>query len=616
MLKLPALHSSVREQLFSNEPSTVHEPEPDFMAGGKWLVDATIKYGVNDQGDRLRITPGLLELLELLGDFRISGTYTSGAAQVYKSVAVWQLMAALITVGRRDFAMVFPQMSIIQKIVPSQFKRIVSKWEQSLGLEKKANNSDSKSITIHQSVLGTGRFSPAIVNTESKEAGGLARANANNVGYRVDILGCDEKSQCDSKSLDSIRRRTLQSRIATRPERFSGTPGSGGGIEMEIQKADYEFHAYIECSHCREIIKLSPIGCLLKPNLDGEYFDNAGRPVDWHRSDESEPISSAYFGCPSCSGEISKGSRLAATFRCARTGVTLRSLLDSLPYGIPPTPITAGVILSPLLRDTGHNPAVEIVTKGLYGADVVDWHQQELGIPTKHSNTGITIEMIRSAIATPIPNEPIEKRVWGLDQGTTEHWLCIINYRLPAITFGLSNIQIYEQSHREIVAMTAVNSNSLDQWIDGCDGGALDNEPGREYASRVIKEFDNCFAFDQRGGKQMGGRIAKKGIVEAGGVDLDVLLCDTHRLQDMIMAAFTSGSVSLPSWIDPLDMRSSAPSRHLTTSRRNSETGVWARPSDHKDDLLKALMGCELWWYLEITGRGLSSGTSLGDLIY
>jgi hypothetical protein len=163
--------------------------------------------------------------------------------------------------------------------------------------------------------------------------------------------------------------------------------------------------------------------------------------------------------------------------------------------------------------------------------------------------------------------------------------------------------------------MRAIEASTLDQHIIGCNGGCLDNEPGREYAGRIIKEYDNCFAFDQRGGKQLGGKIAKPGVVEAGGTDLDVILCDTHRLQDMIMSAFSSGVVTMPTWVDPLDMRSSAPARHLTTSTRNPETGIWSRPVDHKDDILKALMGCELWYYLEITGRGLSSGTSLGDLI-
>lgn len=584
------------------------------MAGGKWLVDSTLKYGCNDQGEPLRITPGLLEVLEILGDFRVTSTYVSGCAQCYKSVSAWQLAAALITIGRKDLVMVFPQLSIILKIVPTQFKRIVANWERKLGLEKKASNSDSKSVTIHQSALGTARFSAAATTNALKEASGLAVANANNVSFRVDVIMADEASQCEAKAFDSIRRRALQSAIPTRPERFSGTPGGGGGIELAISKATYEFHAHHTCANCGEVVNLSPLGCLLKPDGLGRYFDSAGRPIDWHMHDELDKAGSAYFGCFACAHEITKEQRLAATFRCVKTGIRLRDVLDGLPYGVPNKAISAGIILSPLLRDTGHMPARDIIIKGLEGSDVVDWHQQELGIPTKTSRNGITIGLMQAAREVGVPLEPVYKKVWGLDQGTTEHWLCVVNYRLPSSTYGLSDMQIYEQSHRELVIARAVHTDDLDNLAHTCDGGCLDNEPGREYAAKIVSNYRNSFAFDQRGGKQLGGKVAKKGVVESGGTDLEVMLCDTHRLQDMILASFSSGRFTLPLEIDCLDMRASSLARHLTTSARNTETGVWTRPADHKDDLLKALMGCELWYYLEITGRGPARGGSIADI--
>jgi hypothetical protein len=582
------------------------------MEGGQWLVTAVKKCGVNERGEKLRLNRPLLEALQLIGDFRIASTYMSGGAQIFKTLSHWQLVSALITIGRHDFAWIYPQMSLIPKLVPSQFKPIVTSWEAVTGLDKKQNNSDSKSMQIHQSAMGTGRFASANNDAATaKSRDGTASANTNVVSFSSDLAIYEERSQYTAKSVDAIRRRFLQSRIATRPERLLGTPGNGGGIEMEISKADYEFHAHVKCSSCSEASNLSPLGWLLIPNNEGEYFDEGGRPLDWHGKDEGW----ARFGCPHCSASITKQERMDAHFKCVKTGVVMVDFLNSLPSGVPTKQISAGIILSPLLRDSGINPAIDLIQKGSEGADVADWHQQELGIPTKFMETGISVMDVAGAVGNDlsIDVQMSYLSIWGVDQGTAEHWLCMVDYQVPPDSLSLTNMQIYERSIGIIKYIKSVRSSELSELIINCDGGAIDNEPGRDYAAEVVKQHASSFAFDQRGGRELGGRVSKMGKVEAGGEGMDAVLCDTHRLQDMIMNRFKSGLYSLPAYVDSQDTGTSSATRHLTTSSRDPETGRWSRPIDHKDDLLKALMACELWYYLHCIGELPSGGVQFGD---
>jgi hypothetical protein len=611
-LPLPALTKSVADQV-NPQVKAINMPDPpDFFAdGGRWLVDATIKYGVNEHGSPLRLNPPMLEALELIGDFRVAKTYTTGAAQVFKTLIHWQLVSALITIGRKNFAWIYPQVSTIIALVPGQFKPIIAKWEKALGVAKKASPTDSKSTKIHQSAYGGGRFAAANNPTSaSKERDGTAVANTNVVSFSSDLAIYEERSQYTAKSADAIRRRFLQSRIVTRPERQLGTPGNGGGIEREVANADYDFHPHVYCSGCGKLSNLSPLGWLFKSvwteELGDHYFDEARRPISWHKNSEGRP----YFGCPHCSHPITKQERLQAHFRCIKSGQSLRDVLDGLPKAVPTEIISAGITLSPLLRDSGIDPAKDLVEKGASSDNIVDYHQQELGIATANSDNGITIAHIEKALATPIPMAVPDLSIWGLDQGTTEHWLAVVDFYKPASTLGLTPIQIYEQSHRAVRRLQPVTESKLGDYIRHCHGGTLDNEPGREYAARIIKQFRRSFAFDQRDGRQLGSFVAKPGKVEMGGRELEVMLCNTHSLQDMLLAAFKTERVTLPGTVDPQDLSGGSATRHLTTSDRDPETGIWTRPDDHKDDLLKALMATELYYYLHCCG-GLPSSSSV-----
>jgi hypothetical protein len=277
--------------------TTIDRPEIDLMAGGDWFVDAIIKYGVNEREERLRINPLVKEFARLIGDLRFQMVATSGAAQVCKTVLHWQLTAAILTIAQRDFMWVYPQATMIAALVPTGFKPIIAVWEIALGLERKSAPTDSKSQKIHQSALGTGRFVAASNPSASrKQMEGMAAAGAGGVAASTDILFMEEASQVQESLLEPFDRRLLQSRLATIPKRKLGTPGSGGGIERDVERARWSFYPHTTCKNCGETSALSPLGWLLKPNAEGEYFDESGIPnrsqyeTFWHHHDPTNPI--------------------------------------------------------------------------------------------------------------------------------------------------------------------------------------------------------------------------------------------------------------------------------------------------------------------------------------
>ena len=597
---------------------------PDFMSGGQWFVDALKAHGVSekrsDTGDRvkLRLSRPLIEAAELQGDFRIAVVSTTGAAQVFKSVLAWNLGSALITVGQLDFLWAMPQASLISKITTQYWRKIIPSWEGDLGLGKKASPSDSKSTEIYQSALGTGQFAGANnPNERRKRTEGTALANTNIVSVSIDLLMGDEVSQYPIGVVDVLRRRLEQSRIATRPERWYGTPGGGAGIEKLIEDSDYNFYSHARCDGCGQISPLHPLGWLVK-NVEQDkskpprYFDPQGRPIEWHCRDissKADRMNTAYFGCPICGHEISRNDRLNSWFQCLNTGVRLRDLLDSLPKSAPDRKISAGITLSPLIRDSLSNSATDVIRGGAIGDDPFDWQQQGLGIPTSSVSGGITISMIQAAINRPVPMlASDEVMVYGLDQGTTEHWIAIVKYLLPwrsAIDPTLEANDLYEQSHRVIVAARAVSSIDLEDdssargYLRRCKGGAIDQEPGRDWAAKFRRDNDGVVLFDQRPKNQMQSQRWKEIEVESGARKIPAIAVDTHQFQSSILGFFDSGLYTIECPCDPTDIKSrTSLTRHLVTSTRDGNTGLWTRPDDNIDDWLKALMGAELWFYL------------------
>jgi hypothetical protein len=601
--------------------------EIDFTLGGQWLVDAVKKYGVNEVQEPLRWNPLLEETLLLIGDFRFGKVSVTGAAQVHKSLSGWQLAAALLTVAGKNWMWVYADGEQITKLVPTQFIPIVESWERSLGLARKSSPRDSKSMKIWQSQRGTGRFVSANnPRANSASESGLAAAGKGAVAAPTDLLQYDEASQSSEEAKEPFQRRTLQSSIPSRPVRSYGTPGRGAGIELDIAIANYDFYPFIKCSSCGVESALHPFGWLLKnsepdQNKPPKYLDEIGRPIQlpdvchWHHTDPADPINSAIYACPYCEAPVTREERLTAWFQCRKSNVRLKDLVRSLPTEFPDRPISAGITLSPLIRDARNSggPA-SIIGSGIAAKNPQDWQQQELGVPSSTATGGITREMIERSLISKI-NHVFTKKIqgWGLDQGTKEHWLAIVNYRLAEQLMGCpapTAQQIYLESHREVIFLGKINESEVANRVRSCTGGAIDVDPFRDWAGNIRKQLPRVVLADQRGKKEMADVVAKPSEVEIGGRSLPVILCDTHQIQTYILNLFTSEDphtgdcrIKLPSTVRPSDMSDDSAMRHLTTSTRDGATGVWARPLDHNDDLLKALMFAELWFWLYCHGQ-------------
>jgi hypothetical protein len=620
---LESYRESIKAKILVDRSDTLL-PDVDLEAGGQWFVDAVTKYGINEKGEQLRLSKPFLEAALLIGDFRIQAVSTSGGAQIFKTLIHLQLVSALITIGKKDFAWVYPQASLIPKLVPTGFKPVVGSWESAFKLERKAKSTDSKSMALHQSTYGTARFISATGTAGKKLLDGTAAANTNVVAFSSDLAIYEERSQYLQKEVDVIRRRFLQGRIPSYPERLIGTPGNGGGIELEISQADYSFISTCVCNKCEKVTTLSPIGALFvsigKDEVGNDiYFDSAGRPLDWWYTDEADKIGTAYYGCEHCGAPISQQQRMESSFKCVKTGIYLADFLNSIPYGYPNDRISCGITLTPLIRDSNSSTASSIVANGLQTTNTQDWQQQELGIPTSSSGGGITLAAIRKSIGADIPLGQPDYTFFGLDQGRSEHWVVIIKYRIPQ---GITEpVLKYEKAHREVFFAKAVSSLEVDRVCSISGGGALDNEPDRSWAQKIINTHKGTILFDQVASRTLNGKLTKELIVQSGGEDIPAIAIDTHRFQDYILTFFNSTftvndtlvipQVSLPSSVDINDLSNKSLTRHLSSSVRDPERGIWTRPEDKTDDLLKAFVGAELRFYLQVFG-GLPNHNQAG----
>jgi hypothetical protein len=225
--------------------------------------------------------------------------------------------------------------------------------------------------------------------------------------------------------------------------------------------------------------------------------------------------------------------------------------------------------------------------------------------------------MIERAIRQKAPDRSPTVIAYGIDQGQTHgHWVIKVKFYRPnaVASRSLSKAQLYEKTHREIVFAAPLTKERLEgdegtYLLDDCAGGAIDNEPERDFAAKFSADHCGCLLFDQRGEKDLGGKIWAPKVVQSAGKNLEVFGVDTHRIQSKILGCFAGGYYTIGSPCDPQDTRGEKSlTRHLISSTRDRVTGKWSRPADKVDDLLKALLGVELWYYLYSFGELPSGG--------
>ena len=580
--------------------------------GGKYFVERVREHGYNDRGKKMLIHEWYAEYLELIGDLTVHEVYTTGCAQAGKTAGHTLLAVHLINSGI-SILWSYAQLGSLQRAVPLQFKPVIEKWLASEGTRATgAQNSSLYQVGDANALFTYVSTSKAALNTKD---GGAAAGSAI-VSVTADVLFREEKSQYPIGTGDPLLRRIDASIVPTKPIRDLGTHGSGSGIEVDIAKCKYYFYPHFRCGKCDRVSPLDPKGCLLKPikyadSLGREissHLSQTGRPVAWHCSEENNQVDSAYFGCPHCGAEIPDSDRLNAWYQCLNTDITLRNYLDNTDRLNERSRQKVGISISPLLRQTEHSLAVEIVQLGLDTANSEDWQQQVLGHPSSIYGNRITIEFIKAALYAPKPDHEPDYIVAGIDQGRGEDWLMIVAIYLPDKVEGMNDILRFEKAKRVILFGADIMRSQIPELLKQfkVTYGLMDNEPTREKAMEICRESGGTL--------QIANQIAglkdavRKVIVEDGG---ESEACWNIRNEKFIQAvvdgfltAADDGSplYRLPTnweqWLGKNTERS--PIRHLCAPYRNPVKG-WQRAKDGIDDLFYALVFAEAAFYLHLT---------------
>ena len=580
--------------------------------GGKYFVDRVREHGYNDRGKKMLIHEWYAEYLELIGDLTVHEVYTTGCAQAGKTAGHTLLAVHLINSGI-SILWSYAQLGSLQRAVPLQFKPVIEKWLASEGTRATgAQNSSLYQVGDANALFTYVSTSKAALNTKD---GGAAAGSAI-VSVTADVLFREEKSQYPIGTGDPLLRRIDASIVPTKPIRDLGTHGSGSGIEVDIAKCKYYFYPHFRCGKCDRVSPLDPKGCLLKPikyadSLGREissHLSQTGRPVAWHCSEENNQVDSAYFGCPHCGAEIPDSDRLNAWYQCLNTDITLRNYLDNTDRLNERSRQKVGISISPLLRQTEHSLAVEIVQLGLDTANSEDWQQQVLGHPSSIYGNRITIEFIKAALYAPKPDHEPDYIVAGIDQGRGEDWLMIVAIYLPDKVEGMNDILRFEKAKRVILFGADIMRSQIPELLKQfkVTYGLMDNEPTREKAMEICRESGGTL--------QIANQIAglkdavRKVIVEDGGESEECWNIRNEKFIQAVVDGFlTAANDGLPlyrlpanweQWLGKNTERS--PIRHLCAPYRNPVKG-WQRAKDGIDDLFFALVFAEAAFYLHLT---------------
>ena len=568
--------------------------------------------GINYRGEKLVLYPWHEEYFKLLAEFRVAIALVTGAAQTGKTVGCTLLMVWLLTEKGLNTIWSYAGERALNNLVPRQFRPMIKHYLKRLG-EKESGGTQNNTLYQYKQSNASFVYTSTGRSTES----GLAQAGSTVVGMDADIAFLEERSQYPPGADAPIERRLDASRIPTHPIRALGTPGSGLGIEAEIEDADHYFYPAIACPHCQEEIFLDPKGCILKPKIktlpSGEiktvYLSDTGKPDSWHCRDESNAIATAYIACPECGGELTTEHRKTALFKDRYTGVWLKDFLASLD-GIPTKRLKAGINLSPLLRVTEYNLASEIIQSGLGTSNPFDWCQQMLGHPSETASTNITLEMIKGAIAAPIPSGEPSFTLCGIDQGRAEHWMWICSYYLPQDWLELSFSEVCDRTIRVVEWAGDIAKGEISTRLEEyrVDFGIIDNEPDIDGASRLCEECKGILEMaDQKVGQL---EEFKEGLARDGGDEYPCWKIRSEKYQRAVLNGFVLSVDDYPLYRLPSEWTryysqktERSPIRHLTGVSYDPANGKWLRDKNHIDDLFFAAHFCEFAFALQLEGH-------------
>lgn len=598
----------------------------NYQQGGKPFLERCIRYGTTYRGDPIGPTLELWqkEHLELIGDFRVAVVHTQGPSQLGKTADHFMLLIDSVVQGRLNGAWIFDSVGNMEANQPTQFQPALHHWLKRMeDLDRVTfdRSMDVQTIKTTQIQGANCIFRGAHSATSlSRQQSGKAAVQSGLASFQADFVILEERSQWAPGEADAIPRRVDASVLQPPILRSLGTPGAGNGIEAEIAKCSHHFYPHYDCPRCEGTFPLDPKGCLLKPveakdekgNTIYNYLTETGRPIEWFHWDDAKPQETAYFGCSGCGQPIRKDTRQKASFRCKKTGISLRDFLDQLPIGQPSDRLQIGIQFSPLCRITAHNLAEQIIRDGFESEDATDWQQQSLGHASHKVQGQLTIDLLKEAIERPLPERVPVCRLAGVDQGRGSYWIWISDFVPPANWEKLALEEIIEKSHRVCVYAGEINKTEIPAMLVSkqVEWGLFDNEPERTVASEMQRQ--TCMRMADQRPSQIDA--AKEITVVDGGEHYPCWAIRNDKFLTQTLNSFIARDGErmplqcLPKeWEKWLVINAEAsPVRQLMSPIFDRKKEKWVRP-DGNDDLYYACMFSEAAFYLWLLGHGNNS---------
>ena len=608
----------------------VHLVTDAYLKGAKSFLKRVKTFGTTERGSALILPRYFEELLSVIGDLRIAKVYTTGPAQVGKTLSHTLFLIDCVACCKLNVGWFYNSLTNLNQNVPRQFRPIANAWISKMkdkgcriypGRTNINSNYQVDNSNAVFSYVSTSR-------PELRKALGGPAAGGAAVSVQLDILILEERSQYEPGSADSLPRRLDASCLPNRVVRELGTLGCGNGIESNLKVVDYYFYPHFDCDNCGRTLPLDPKGCLLQQEwvLDPtgrkklSFFSESGRPIKWFCEEPDSPnaVKTAYFGCPNCGYLIRDEQRYNASFRCQQTGIAALEFIKSLPPGLPPQSLKVAMHMSPLTRKTEFNLAAAMVEEGLTCVFTEDWQQQMLGHISETSGSNISLEMLKRALVAPVPEREPDMRLVGIDEGRGSDWITEIDFYLPFNYYALSIPEIIEQTIRVVQPRTgAIRRDKIVDALeeDYVEYGLIDNEPSRESAMRLCRE--SCLEM----ANQVDGQRApvKKTEVEDGGIPYPCWDLRNEKFMTAVLEGFLlQASDGHPLYRLPADWKrwigdrsDKNPLTHLSGPHRDTNNR-WHRGPDNLDDIYFAAMFAEAAFYLKLTqlvnyGEGIVS---------
>jgi hypothetical protein len=327
------------------------------------------------------------------------------------------------------------------------------------------------------------------------------------------------------------------------------------------------------------------------------YLSKTGRPIDWFYSDPTNKIKSAYFACSNCGHPISNQQRLAAKFKCLKTGFHFTDFQAKLPTTheeVYKQLDTVTIHLSPLLRDSKYNLAAYLIDIGLNTESTRDYQQQVLGFASSHKDAKITRDMVLRSNQAKTPPRSHDFVICGIDQGRDEDYICIARYWLNE-NKELPTVQRIEESYRQIILCKPILRDNIIDTLNQYNViyGFIDNEPDRSDAYLLSKQT----VLEPADQKETVKTLIRPIIVSTGGIEINAFEIDNTFFCDSVLNTFSQGTITTNADdFDVTDKGVHSPFRHFSMPYKDDED-KWQRAKDKIDDLFFAFVFCEAAFY-------------------